>query len=155
MVVGFKGTSFGSWVIRKGTFGEYSHVEWLHDINAMTGFGAFHKNGGVNYTGPHLHNTGTPYVVWEIECLQRQYDKFAEFSLAQKGKSYDWKGILGFPTFKDRNSADKWFCSELLTAACQLAGIRLFNWTETQPGVTSPNRFVLSPLLNKIKEGKT
>lgn len=156
-IIGYKGLSLTSKIIQKFTFGKFSHVEWLLDIDTLEGFGAFEKIGGVDFTGPHLHKKNTPYVVWSIPVCTKQYAMFAEFMYSQRYKKYDWPGILGFPTFKDNNDPNKWFCSEILTVGCKEVDIPLFNWEYTKPGVTSPNRFVLSPLFygTKIKEGKT
>ena len=154
-IIGYKGISLASKIIRKFTLGEYSHVEWLLDPTTLKGFGAFEEIGGVGYTGPHLHKKGTKYTIWTIQCTERQKSRFIDFHLQKEGCKYDWFGILGFARFRNTNNPNKWFCSELETMACKDADIPLFNWDTVAPGLTSPNRFAMSPLLNLFHEGVT
>ena len=56
---------------------------------------------------------------------------------------------------KDINNPKKWFCSEIVVAAMDFAGIRFFNWDVVKPGLISPNKFSLSPCLIKVSKGKT
>ena len=52
-----------------------------------------------------------------------QRDAFYAFAYAQVGKPYDTKGILGFMAGKPWHDDGAWFCSELVAAALQHAGI--------------------------------
>ena len=52
-----------------------------------------------------------------------QFDTFWAFIRAQMGKPYDKTAILGFLTERDWHDPKAWFCSELITAALEKAGI--------------------------------
>lgn len=153
-IIGYRGISWTSKIIRRFTFGPFSHVEWLINPQTLEGFGAFEKLGGVDFTGPHLHKPETKYDIWSISCTSREKKLFEEFNLEQKGKKYDWPGILGFAKFKNNEDPDKWFCSELVAAACKYADIPILNWEYIHPGIISPNKFALSPLLHLERRGQ-
>lgn len=54
---------------------------------------------------------------------------------AHAGLKYDWRGILGFMVGKhDPGAKDRWFCSEICTAALQQGNV----FTNLEPSETSP-----------------
>lgn len=67
-----------------------------------------------------------------------------DFALAQVGKGYDYAGIAGFLARKDLQTADRWFCSELVSAAFWSAGIPLLR---REPHKVAPGDLRDSPLL--------
>ena len=66
------------------------------------------------------------------------------FAIDQVGKAYDYRGITGFLTRKDHNSAEKWFCSELVSAAFDAAGVPLLR---NEAHKIAPGDLATSPLL--------
>lgn len=152
---GYKGISLISKLIKYWTRSEYSHVEQCLNIDTLKGYGAYegHK---VGYLYPSYHKKGTPYDIFELECTDEQYEKFNYFKRMQEGKGYDYKGIMGFVTNKEKmNDINKWYCSEIELYACNYAGIRILNWDVIKMNLVSPGMFLASPLLNKILSGKT
>jgi len=68
-----------------------------------------------------------------------------KFLIAQKGKPYDWSAIVGLGIRRDWYSDDKWFCSELVAAAFEQAGLPLLNTLRSNR--ITPRDLELSPLL--------
>lgn len=71
------------------------------------------------------------------------------FLLKQLGKPYDISSVARFVTRKQarRDAAGFWFCSELVFAAVEKAGLRLLERTE--PWEVSPGMLRRSPLLRR------
>jgi len=152
---GYKGKSFISKLIKYWTRSEYSHVEQCLNLETLKGYGAY-QGYKVGYLYPSYHEKGTRYDIFELECTQEQLEKFNYFKRQQEGKKYDYKGIMGFVTNKEEmNNRNKWYCSEIEIYACNYAGIRLLNWDVIKMKLVSPGMFLSSPLLKKIKSGKT
>lgn len=70
--------------------------------------------------------------------------EIAAWALAQVGKGYDYRGIAGFLARKDLDNADKFFCSELVSAAFWKPGIPLLR---RLPHAVAPGDLRDSPLL--------
>ena len=68
-----------------------------------------------------------------------------DFALAQVGKDYDYEGITGFITGQNNDNVEKWFCSELVSAAFAVAGVPLLR---NDPYKISPGGLATSPLLS-------
>jgi uncharacterized protein YycO len=68
-----------------------------------------------------------------------------DFATAQVGKKYDYSGIFGFLARKETQTADKWFCSELVAASFMAAQIAL---VRDYPHKIAPCDLRRSPLLN-------
>jgi hypothetical protein len=60
----------------------------------------------------------------DVPCTEAQMIAFWTFLNNEKGKRYDWLGLLCFPLRSHSNR--RWFCSELLVAAIAKAGIHKF-----------------------------
>jgi hypothetical protein len=73
--------------------------------------------------------------------LQQDIESFAR---AQVGKPYDFGGLYGFLARKNWAKAEKWFCSELVSAAFACSGAPLLR---LEPHKTSPGDLRTSPLL--------
>ena len=71
----------------------------------------------------------------ELPVSYTQRHKVGDFFKDKIGKKYDYLGILGF-IFGNRDSRDKWFCSEICTEALKQAGI--IKWNKDSARV-SPN----------------
>lgn len=79
--------------------------------------------------------------------IQQTYEAEA-FAQAQLGHRYDYRGVFRFLTRKPAEENGKWFCSELVFAALQAAGINLLQ--RIDPWAVSPGHLALSPLLVEV-----
>lgn len=67
------------------------------------------------------------------------------FCFQHLGAGYDWTSVLRFVSRRQGRNATRWFCSELVFAAFESAGIRLLERTRAE--LVSPAMLSLSPLL--------
>lgn len=111
-----------SWVIRIFTWSRVSHVDYVFE----------YPNGGREYYGA-LPSTGVDYNDVEFDYVEYyevdvpKPEELEKFLLEQRHKSYDWMAILSI-VFRNQWQRDKkWFCSELIAAALEAGGIRIFN----------------------------
>ena len=96
-----------------------SHSEILFTDN-VSGTSDRDKGGVVLYSIPKLDPT--EWVAIDIPCTIAQEAIMREFFISELGCGYDWKGILFAQMLPwGRESKDKWFCSEICTAALKLA----------------------------------
>ncbi|MFH0878564.1 MAG: hypothetical protein V2A34_02515 [Lentisphaerota bacterium] len=114
MIAAFKGISMMSRMIEWRTWSDYSHVGWLR--GDMSIIEAWSK--GVTHTRrfDDDHMQGTIIELFKVRLTEGEESGLEEFLLSQKGKAYDWAGILAFASRLEIQSQDKWFCSELLFA---------------------------------------
>jgi uncharacterized protein YycO len=143
----YKGKSFVSKLIKWQTFGPYSHAAWwLRDGTVIE---AWHKGGVTHNDSPAtLHTPGTEIDVFSIPGI----DDFAveQFLISQVGRKYDFAPVLrGFIFRVKRDNPDKWFCSELVHAACDAAGTQLLH--RVPDWKIPPTLLSYSPLL--VPEG--
>lgn len=106
-------------LIRGWTGSPYSHCELLFD-------------DGVSYSS--MNWVGTRFIkfephnkfYWDILDLPTTKDEdivIHEFCIFELGCRYDWWGIIASQIIKmARSSKNKWFCSEICTAALQRVG---------------------------------
>lgn len=80
-----------------------------------------------------------------------QHAEIAAFARAQLGKPYDYTMVARFVSRRQesRASRGKWFCSELVYAACQQAGVVLLR--DTEPWEVSPGLLARSPRLLPVR----
>lgn len=75
----------------------------------------------------YLEATEPKYIVIDIPCTMAQLRRRDEWLISQEGKPYDFVGIRDFVTgsFVDRNWREEsaWFCTELMVASWEYAGI--------------------------------
>lgn len=146
MIAAYRGKSWVSKMIRWQTRSEYSHIAWVEPD--MTTFEAW-VSGGVakNATPWSVHTPGTWIDFYNIETLTAvQYLAIREFLERTVGSQYDRRGVLRFLTRKPAVLDEKWFCSELVFAACLAAGVELL--ARTEPWEVSPGMLIRSPLLS-------
>lgn len=142
-ILQYRGTSFLSWGIRFQTRSKYSHSAILMDdgtvVEAWTN--GVRRVGGISDD----HKAGT-----EVDIFTIDYDfdtaRAQLFALDQVGKKYDYWAILRFITRRDEPADDKWFCSELVAAACHDGGCDLLS-PRMPHGHISPRDIGMSPLL--------
>ena len=91
-------------------------------------------------------------VVPLINTRQKYYDPLKGWNFAedQIGKPYDYTMVVRFVTRQQetRETSGKWFCSELVFAALQRAGLPLLE--RTDPWEVSPAMLARSPYLIKV-----
>ena len=127
MIALYKGTSMLSRAIRWQTDSDYSHASWLlpdgREIEAWKGRGV-HVNASLG----DGHTPGTVIDIFSLtQFSDMQRMQVQAFLDDQLGKPYDWKGVARFLSRGRRHSDRRWFCSELVAAACESAGSPLFN----------------------------
>ena len=148
-VLASKGISLTSRLIRWWQWGfPYTHIAYclnLSDPNDPVVIEAW-WNGVRTGFFSEVHTPGTEFAVYSVEVTEDQKTAIEDFLIKQHLKPYDWLGILGFPLRSWKlEREDRWFCSELVFAAFQHAGIELLK--NTHPSEVSPRLFLKSPLL--------
>jgi uncharacterized protein YycO len=110
-------------------------------IEAREGF-------GVRLLPAIEHRRGETHELFTVRDLTDAVaDTVWEFARGQLGKPYDWTMVLRFISRRQesRKSRGKWFCSELVYASFQKAGVDLLR--DTDPWEVSPGLLARSPLL--------
>jgi uncharacterized protein YycO len=145
-VVLFRSRSFISRLIRWQTRSQYSHAAVLTDEGALVE--SVEGKGVISTANWQKPAEADVFLVWPMSTDQANTG--VGFLSAQIGKPYDWLMVLRFVTRRQasRRSSGKWFCSELVFAAFQKAGIELLR--DTEPWEVSPGLLARSPLLKPI-----
>lgn len=124
----YKGNSALSRAIQFKTWSPYSHAAWIEEDGSV--IEAWQVGGVTKGRYDTRHNNGTIIDIFDVEMTDDQTGTVREFLRSQIGKPYDWPGIFGFVT-RRAESVDaaqrKWFCSELVFAACLFAGVELLS----------------------------
>ena len=138
----YKGTSIISKLIQFQSDGPYSHsaIVFGDTVYEAKEFKGVQKH-------PITDDVGSVYDDFAVDMTVEQVDILMKFLEAQMGKKYSYGMIARFITRKqvDRKASQTWFCSELVFAALQKAGVELF--ARTEPWFVSPNLLVRSTLL--------
>lgn len=147
----YKGVSLISILIRMQTRSVYSHAACLlDDDSAIEAWNV----GGVRHIKTLLtgHKPQTDIDVYHIAATQAQQECYEKFLHAQVGKKYDFRSVFRFLTKYPAVRNNKWFCSELVMAACAEAGITPLLRVAAEE--VSPAMLSYSPLLNKYQKRK-
>lgn len=132
----------GSKAIAFVTWSWASHVDFVMPDGSLYGALALENGGGVQF-----HPVEKNYSRVERYTVDAP-DDVLKYALEQKGKPYDWTGILGILARNRRwEEDDSWFCSELVAYSFAKAGVPLLN--ETSYRIT-PRDLLISPLLKRI-----
>jgi uncharacterized protein YycO len=87
--------------------------------------------------------------LYEIEGLSDEdIGVIWDFTRAQLGKGYDYWGAFRFISRDKLPENDRWFCSELVYAACQAAQLDLLERVEAWQ--VSPGLLARSPVLKPV-----
>ncbi len=133
-----KGTWFDR-LIAAWDHGKFSHVELvLVDAGAQSVCcSSSSRDGGARVKWIDL--TDGKWVKSHVPTTPEQDRAIASFiePICRRRAKYDWLGILGFPLRWNTQNSQRWFCSELCTAALQAAGVKAVG--SLDPGRTSPN----------------
>lgn len=141
----FRGRGIISAMIRWQTRSEYSHAAFFlpcgRIIESWQGSGVRIKTlddwHGVESFGVH-------------GMTNEQWEQAISFAREQIGKKYDYRGVCRFVSRRKVPADDRWFCSELVAKALEVAGIKLFrNLDSTE---ISPGMIARSPLTYDLDE---
>lgn len=137
----YKGRGLLSRMVRFQTRSEYSHAAILLDDKVVE---ATYVKG---VAAVSVEKFKCQVDVFEVATTIGQDQKIKSFLVSQFGKFYDLTMCVRFFTRRQatRKTKGRWFCSELVFAAFQAAGIELFKHIE--PWEVSPGLLARSPLL--------
>ncbi len=148
----FQGKSWVSKAICWQTRSKYSHAALMLDDGSV--IEAWHVGGVLhNKTISTVHSPGTTVKVFEVTTKVDEAGvvRFAKYQL---GKKYDFGSILRFLSRRAEPVDNKWFCSELVAAACAAGGVNLLSRV-TPHSHLSPRDISLSPLLRQVETSIT
>ncbi len=143
----YQGKSWVSRAIQWQTRSKYSHAAIMLDDGSV--IEAWHIGGVVHSkTISTVHSPGTTVKVFKVVP---KIDKagVVRFAKYQSVKKYDFGPILRFLSRRAEPIDNKWFCSELVAAACAAGGVHLLSKT-TPHSHLSPRDISLSPLLKQV-----
>src|SRR5262245_16673912 len=120
-----RGTSLVSRLIRWQTRSHYSHASIV--LPDGTHYEAREGKGVLRHRSFTLTNSSEKVERFAVGLSEIQFAKLAAFLDSQVGKPYDWTMVARFITRRQasRSTAGKWFCSELVFAALEAAGVSL------------------------------
>jgi uncharacterized protein YycO len=145
----FRGKGVVSDLIRWQTRGQYSHVAWLLPTGRVI---ESHFVGGVQISeSPFvLNGINADFDVFSVKCLTGvQCASISSFLRRQIGRKYDYLGIIRFLAGINRDNENRWFCSELVAEACELAGRPLL---KTDAWKISPESLAWSTELVQVEQ---
>jgi len=147
IVVLFKGRGVMSRLIEWQTRGDYSHAA-IFDDDTNTLYESWQSDGVHKKPNWSAHDDPT-VDFFKFAHTRAEAKIIRGFLEAQLGKKYDWLGVLRFVsrTQLRPDAKEKWFCSELVTAA--LASANIFLFKNTTPCEVSPDLIKRSAILSK------
>jgi uncharacterized protein YycO len=139
-----KAHGFFDKLIKWQTRSEYSHAAILLSENEIVEARGLH---GVRQLSEFHFKKNEEIDIYSVEVTDEQAAKITSFVNAQLGKAYDWTMVIRFVTRKQATlgSINRWFCSEIIYAAFEQAGVDLLQ--QTEPWEVSPGLLSRSPLL--------
>lgn len=142
----FKGRGLISTAIRWQTRSVYSHAALLRPdgriIESWQGAGVRLKR---------LEDWRDVDVFDVPSMSPEQWRVALDYAALYLGSGYDYKAVLRFVSRRPAADDDRWFCSELVFAALQEAGVNLLE--RVGASQVSPGMLAWSPLLVPRKEG--
>lgn len=119
MILLYKGTGLIAQGIRRQTRGNYAHAAWMFSDGSVVE--SHIKCGVVHVANPWVNNEDDPDV-FTMRCLTgSQIVRIQNFLLRRVGSGYDLLGVIRFLSGVNRNNMERWFCSELVAEACEMA----------------------------------
>ena len=110
-------------LIRLWTRSPYSHVEMV--------FGDLWYSSSPRDGGVRLKLIDPSPEHWDfvdLDVIPKKREEMRKFLISQLGKKYDWTGILLSQILPlDAQDPNRWFCSEICTAALKAGGVGLKN----------------------------
>lgn len=110
---GYKGAGFGSWFIKKFTFGEYSHVSMVFQIGHVYEEIEAIQGRGVIRHEPYAYDE-KDFDELTVPLTEEQVLTAHMTACGMLEARYDWKGIWSFIVRRNKHNPEKWFCSELV-----------------------------------------
>lgn len=129
----------GSWLIRFGTFSQWSHVGLLDGDTVYDATGA---RGVSRRPYAEFAAEYPTHEVAEVPCNDQAVREWAD---RQLGKPYDYSAIFGILFRTGWASEGKWFCSEFVEAAIQVGGVKRFR--EDLNRITPRDVWMITPKL--------
>lgn len=142
------GTGLISRLIRWQTRSRYSHAGIILPDGR---FAEAREDTGVRIERRFIRWSGEQVDMFAVTVSPEQAQAVDDFIAAQEGKPYDYTMVARFVSRRgaSRSQSGKWFCSELVFAALQHAGVHLLR--DTQPWEVSPGMLARSPLLSPCR----
>ena len=144
----YRGTSIISRLIQWQTRSVYSHAAALLDDDSV--IEAWHC-GGVSHV-PTLqsnHTPDTPVDIFIVRSTLGQQEIYERFLKRQVGEKYDFQAVFRFLSRVPASKNNKWFCSELVAAALNSAGLPPL--ARIYPAEVSPKLLSLSQKLKNSR----
>jgi hypothetical protein len=136
-------------VIAWQTRGAYSHAAWVTPSGKT--YEAHAGLGVVCSRTPWANNRGSEIDIYALPGLtDRERGRIENFLARQVGAKYDMVGVIRFLSGVNRNNWQRWFCSELVAEACEVAGRKLLN---TEPWRISPATLAWSTEIELLCDG--
>jgi hypothetical protein len=124
-----KGTSWTSEQIALFGAGQFSHVDTIGPDERLIGarsdlitVGATTYPAGVQWRPPN-YELWAERVIVSLNVTPEQEAAYWAYMDLQIGKPYDKLAIVAFIVGRNWRDDDAWFCSELVIACCEQAGI--------------------------------
>lgn len=143
-----RGVGLSAAIVQWGTWSPFAHVGFkLPDgsvLDATPDYGVLQ----------HRVSDDDSTEYWEPLYPQHDVEKAVAWAMTQRGREYDWSGVLGFtwrfgkPSKRDWRSQKAWFCSELVAEAFNVAKIPLLHDNGCFNRIT-PRDLLLSTMLRK------
>lgn len=145
------GRSWISRLIKWQTRSPVSHASvwfpWDHVvIESMEGVGV-RKVDGEHYRADFEAGRIQRYTVTGMTVDQAH--RVREYMDAEVGAKYDYGSVFKFVTRRKGRHNTRWFCSELVFAACQDAGVPLL--ANVEAWAVSPGDLAKSPMLERVR----
>jgi uncharacterized protein YycO len=136
----FRGRGIISTLIRWQSRSPYSHAALLMPdgriVESWQGDGVRVKTI-TDWTDIEVYYVqGMTDIQWEIAL---------DFAMELVGSGYDYKAVMRFISRRPAADNERWFCSELVFAALEAAGVPLL--ARISAAAVSPGMLALSPLL--------
>ena len=141
-ILGYRGTSITSHLIKLQTRSIYSHIGvQLSDGSVVE---AWQGTGVRQIESPFVGHANNTLI--DIYSINQPFDEAAvtKYLLEQIGQAYDYKSVWRFLSRRSAVADDRKFCSELAEEAMIAGGLALLNGN---PSEHSPRDTALSPYL--------
>ena len=111
--------SIVSWLIRRLTWSDYSHVEFVLPYGYLGAQADGVKVRDFDYCKP------TKSAICHVDCPPEVTRIVLDYAKKQVGKPYDFMALVGGLFHRDWKKSNCWFCSELVAACFAYAGYPL------------------------------
>jgi uncharacterized protein YycO len=145
-VVLFRNTDgFIARLIRWQTDSKYCHAALLFNDTYL-----IESTGPRGVEARYFNKDHEECDIFDVENLTEEDKAFVyAFASSQRGKGYDFWGVLRFISRSRLPENDRWFCSELVFEAFRAAEVNLLDRVE--PWQVAPGDLAISPKLKLVK----